>query len=136
VVSVISILGCVQNKFRNKPYVTCPVYKFEDFIERKISSQKKRTLLSAKEKVWVVNCYNELQFNNYYNLLTTFSIFWSITSLLAFDIRNLSKNSKYFCIVVFNDIRAVTMTVCWHYLLFQFSNFEFPNLAIKLDAAN
>jgi hypothetical protein len=33
-------------------------------------------------------------------------------------------------IVVFSDIRAVTMTVCWHYLLFQFSNFEFPNLAI------
>jgi hypothetical protein len=32
--------------------------------------------------------------------------------------------------VVFNDIHAVTMTVCWHYLLFQFSNFEFPNLAI------
>jgi hypothetical protein len=25
--------------------------------------QKKRTSLSAKEKVWVVNCYNELQFN-------------------------------------------------------------------------
>jgi hypothetical protein len=83
VVSVISILGCVQGKFRNGPYVTCPVYKFEDFIERKISSQKKRTLLSAKEKVWVVNCYNELQFNNYYNLLTMFSIFWSITSLLV-----------------------------------------------------
>jgi hypothetical protein len=62
-------------------------YKFEHFIERKMSSQKKRTLLSAKEKVWVVNC-----FNNYYNFLTTFSIFWSITSLLAFDI--LSKNSK------------------------------------------
>jgi hypothetical protein len=42
-------------------------------------------------------CYNELQFNNYYNLLTMFSIFWSITSLLAFDIRySLSKNSKYF----------------------------------------
>jgi hypothetical protein len=33
-------------------------------------------------------------------------------------------------IVVFSDIRAVTMAVCWHYLLFQFSNFEFPNLAI------
>jgi hypothetical protein len=62
------------------------IYKFEDFIERKMTSQKKRTLLSAKEKVWVVNCYSELQFNNYYNLLTTFSIFWSITSLLAFDI--------------------------------------------------
>jgi hypothetical protein len=28
VVSVISIFGCVQNKFRNKPYVTCPVYLF------------------------------------------------------------------------------------------------------------
>jgi hypothetical protein len=27
------------------------------------------------------------------------------------------------------------MTVCWHHLLFQFSNFEFPNLAIYLDAA-
>jgi hypothetical protein len=27
------------------------------------------------------------------------------------------------------------MTVCWHQLLFQFSNFEFPNLAIYLDAA-
>jgi hypothetical protein len=57
-----------------------------------MSSQKKRRLLSAKEKVWVVNCYKELQFNNYDNLLTTFSIFWSITSLLAFGIR--SKNSK------------------------------------------
>jgi hypothetical protein len=39
-------------------------------------------------------------------------------------------------IVVFNDIRAVNMTVCWHHLLFQFSNFEFPNLAIYLDAGN
>jgi hypothetical protein len=57
-----------------------------------MSSQKKRRLLSAKEKVWVVNCYKELQFNNYDNLLTTFPIFWSITSLLAFGIR--SKNSK------------------------------------------
>jgi hypothetical protein len=49
------------------------------------------------------------------------------------------KRSVYFLItvskVVFNDIRAVNMTVCWHYLLFQFSNFEFPNLAIYLDAA-
>jgi hypothetical protein len=27
VVKVISIFGCVQNKFRNKPYVTCPVFK-------------------------------------------------------------------------------------------------------------
>jgi hypothetical protein len=26
------------------------------------------------------------QFNNYYNILTMFSIFWSITSLLPFDI--------------------------------------------------
>jgi hypothetical protein len=43
------------------------------------------------------------------------------------------KNAPYITkhvIVVFSDIRAVTMTVCWHYLLFQFSNFEFPNLAI------
>jgi hypothetical protein len=56
-----------------------------------MSSQKKRTLLSAKEKVWEVNCYNEMQFNNnYYNLLTMFSIFWSITSILAFDIRTVS----------------------------------------------
>jgi hypothetical protein len=39
-------------------------------------------------------------------------------------------------IIVFSDIRAVNMTVCWHQLLFQFSNFEFPNLAIYLDAAN
>jgi hypothetical protein len=39
-------------------------------------------------------------------------------------------------IVVFNDIRAVSMTECWHHLLFQFSNFEFPNLAIYLDAEN
>jgi hypothetical protein len=38
------------------------------------------------------------------------------------------------CIVVFNDIRAVNMTVCWHHLLFQFSNFVFPNLAIYFDA--
>jgi hypothetical protein len=37
---------------------------------------------------------------------------------------------------VFSDIRAVKMTVCWHYLLFQFSNFEFPNLTIYLRAAN
>jgi hypothetical protein len=39
-------------------------------------------------------------------------------------------------IVVFNDIRAVSMTVCWHQLLFQFSNFEFPDLVIYLHAAN
>jgi hypothetical protein len=39
-------------------------------------------------------------------------------------------------IVVFNDIRAVNMTVCWHHLLFQFSNFEFPDLVIYLHAAN
>jgi hypothetical protein len=38
--------------------------------------------------------------------------------------------------VVFNDIRAVSIPVCWHHLLFQFSNFEFSNLAIYLDAAN
>jgi hypothetical protein len=38
--------------------------------------------------------------------------------------------------VVFNDIRAVNMTICWHHLLFQFSSFEFPNLAIYLAAAN
>jgi hypothetical protein len=37
-------------------------------------------------------------------------------------------------IVVFNDIRAVNMIVCWHYL--PFSNFEFPNLTIYLDAVN
>jgi hypothetical protein len=37
-----------------------------------MSSQKKQTLVSAKEKVWAVKCYNELQFNNYYNLLTMF----------------------------------------------------------------
>jgi hypothetical protein len=73
-------------------------YKFEHFIERKMSSQKKRTLLSAREKVWVVNCYNEMQFNLYYNLLTMFSMFWSITSLLAFDIRTVSAKTvgKYF----------------------------------------
>jgi hypothetical protein len=35
-----------------------------------------------------------------------------------------------FNIVVFNDIRAVNMKICWHHLLFQFNNFEFPNLAI------
>jgi hypothetical protein len=40
------------------------------------------------------------------------------------------KTMSKLCIVVFSDIRAVTMTVCWHYLLFQFSNFEFSNLAI------
>jgi hypothetical protein len=33
VVSVISILGCVQNKFRNKPYVTCPVYAVHDYFK-------------------------------------------------------------------------------------------------------
>jgi hypothetical protein len=40
------------------------------------------------------------------------------------------------CIVTFNDIRAVNMTVCWHHLLFQFSNFECPNLVIYFDTAN
>jgi hypothetical protein len=39
-------------------------------------------------------------------------------------------------IVVFNDIRAASMTACWHHWVFQFSNFEFPNLAIYPDAAN
>jgi hypothetical protein len=39
-------------------------------------------------------------------------------------------------IVVLSDIRAVNMTVYWHHLLFQFSNFEFPNLAIYLEAEN
>jgi hypothetical protein len=43
-------------------------------------------------------------------------------------------SSKY--IVVFNDIRAVSLTVYWHHLLFQFSNFEFPDLVIYLHAAN
>jgi hypothetical protein len=38
--------------------------------------------------------------------------------------------------VVFNDIRAVSMTVYWHHLLFQFSNFEVPILATYLDAAS
>jgi hypothetical protein len=61
-----------------------------------MSSQKKRTLLSAKEKVWVVNCYNELQFNNYYNLLTMFPIPGSITSLLTFDIRTVSAKAVIF----------------------------------------
>jgi hypothetical protein len=28
------------------------------------------------------------------------------------------------------------MTAYWHHLLFQFSNFEFPRLALHLDAAN
>jgi hypothetical protein len=28
------------------------------------------------------------------------------------------------------------LSVCWHHLLLQFSKFEFPNLAIYLDAAN
>jgi hypothetical protein len=35
--------------------------------------------------------------------------------------------------VVFNDIRAVSMTVCWHHLLFQFSNYQFPNLARQIN---
>jgi hypothetical protein len=49
--------------------------------------------------------------------------------LLNSDTDNcLLKQFQY--IVVFSDICAVTMTVCWHYLLFHFSNFEFPNLAI------
>jgi hypothetical protein len=46
------------------------------------------------------------------------------------------KCNVFFYIVVFHDIRAVIMTVCWHYLLFQFRNFEFPNLAIYLDTTN
>jgi hypothetical protein len=36
----------------------------------------------------------------------------------------------------FNDIRAANMTVCWHHLPFQFSNFEFLNLAIYFDVTN
>jgi hypothetical protein len=40
------------------------------------------------------------------------------------------------CIVVFYDIRAVSMTVCWHHLLFQFSNFVCPDLVIYFHAAN
>jgi hypothetical protein len=38
-------------------------FKFIHFIGRKMSSQKKRTLISAKEKVSVVNCYNEIKYN-------------------------------------------------------------------------
>jgi hypothetical protein len=34
----------------------------------------------------------KLQLNNYYNPLTMFSIFWKITSLLAYSLR---ENSKY-----------------------------------------
>jgi hypothetical protein len=45
-----------------------------------------------------------------------FSIFWSITSLLAFDIRkyNLSKNSKYFftfLAVVIEFLKTLTLTI-------------------------
>jgi hypothetical protein len=29
---LISIFGCVQNKFRNNPYVTCPVDSLTQFI--------------------------------------------------------------------------------------------------------
>jgi hypothetical protein len=39
-------------------------------------------------------------------------------------------------IVVLSDIRGVNTTVYWHHLLFQFSNFELPNLAIYLEAGN
>jgi hypothetical protein len=48
---------------------------------------------------------------------------------------NPSQKSKIHT-VVFTDIRAVNMIVCWYRLLFQFSNFEFPNLAIYLDAGS
>jgi hypothetical protein len=53
--------------------------------------------------------------------------------------RHFSCEPSIYDLVVFNDIRAVNMTACWYHLLFQFSlvhNFEFPNLAIYLDAAN
>jgi hypothetical protein len=73
-----------------------------------MSSQKKRTLLYVKEKVSVVNRYNEFPFNNYYNLLAMFSIFWSITSLLAFDIPTVS---------------AKTVNIFLHFLAVQSLNF-------------
>jgi hypothetical protein len=44
------------------------------------------------------------------------------------DLLVLDTAIPYKRIVVFNDIRAVGMTVCWHHLLFQFSNFDFSNL--------
>jgi hypothetical protein len=50
----------------------------------------------------------KLQFNHYYNLLTMFSIFWSITSLLAFDIRTVS---------------AKTVNIFLHFLAVQSLNF-------------
>jgi hypothetical protein len=53
---------------------------------------------------------------------------------LAVQLRKFFNSVIY--IVVFNDIRAASMTACWHHWVFQFSNFEFPNLAIYPDAAN
>jgi hypothetical protein len=100
-----------------------------------MSSQKKRTLPSAKEKVWVVNSYNELQFNNYYNLLTMFSIFWSITSLLAFDIRSLSKNSKYFFTffsgTVTEFFKTLTLTIHIYTDFTLNANFQWPYIMPK-----
>jgi hypothetical protein len=54
-------------------------------------------------------------------------------SLATYIIINLQQNLEI--IVISNDIRAFNMIVCWHHLLFQFSNVEFPNLAIYFDAA-
>jgi cellobiose phosphorylase len=57
VVSVISILGCVQNKFRNKPYVTCPVY-----IRMKKNTIKIRNSQNNYGKLYVFN-YNKLVYD-------------------------------------------------------------------------
>jgi hypothetical protein len=80
-----------------------------------MSSQKKRTLLYVKEKVSVVNRYNEFPFNNYYNLLAMFSIFWSITSLLAFDIPTVSAKTviffTFFSGTVTEFLKTLTLTI-------------------------
>jgi hypothetical protein len=56
----------------------------------------------------------KLQFNNYYNFLTKCSIFWSITSLLAFD-KKAKRVSKFFFTffsgTVTEFLKTLTLTI-------------------------
>jgi hypothetical protein len=53
----------------------------------------------------------KLQFNNYYNLLATFSIFWSITSLLAFDIRTVSAKTGNLFLHFLADVKNLNPSI-------------------------
>jgi hypothetical protein len=64
-----------------------------------------------------------LKNNNYYNLSIMFSILWSITSLLAFDIHtySLSINSKYFFTFFSGTVTEFLKTDNSHLYRFYFS---------------